>query len=680
MKKSLERRILVFSLLALVLTVTVNTGFNVDSFRRTYRDGILQRAQTFATAIKSQVEAVLNLGLPLDEISGISEICEETVAKDPDITYCMVEDSTGKALYTNKEHYPETISLKFLDNLSDEITVLDSDVLGELYDYSLPLYNYNDDVVGRVRIGFPDAVLQQLIMDHLKSTVLILTLALIVAFGMVVAFSRYDLVLPIRRLCEMAQNLAEGKFDTKVPNLRTAELSMLGSTLSDMANSLRERDEELGRNYEELEQTNLELQKSYENLESISSDLGRSREMYRSLLDDASDAILVCDEDDTIIIANKAAERFFGLPKTRMEKNNYFTFLESIHCTDIEALFEHHKEIKPGQSSVADVRFWREMDNRSLIGKASTSVVMDKENHRLSQIIVRDSTSEEEVRLNLERTANEMERLNQMKNSFLGLASHELKTPLTIIVGYVELLLSEREKPLDNETLELIKHIAKASDRLSEIVRDMVDVSMIDGKTVDLVSQEVDINVLVRRAVEKEAPYIQQRNQNLGLQLANDLPLVKCDVERVVQAVGNVLNNAIKFTPDKGKIVVQTRLVRRPREPEKFASVGADGACEIISEQIPYVEIAVFDKGIGIAEEDQDAIFDKFYEVGDVEEHSTGKVAFKSRGAGLGLSIVKGIVDLHGGVVYVDSPGYDPDRLPGSTFYLLFPAVKDPHA
>ncbi|NIP49140.1 MAG: hypothetical protein GWO30_03770, partial [Gammaproteobacteria bacterium] len=124
----------------------VNTGFNVDSFRRTYRDGILQRAQTFATAIKSQVEAVLNLGLPLDEISGISEICEETVAKDPDITYCMVEDSTGKALYTNKEHYPETISLKFLDNLSDEITVLDSDVLGELYDYSLPLYNYNDDV------------------------------------------------------------------------------------------------------------------------------------------------------------------------------------------------------------------------------------------------------------------------------------------------------------------------------------------------------------------------------------------------------------------------------------------------------------------------------------------------------------------------------------------------------
>ncbi len=91
--------------------------------------------------------------------------------------------------------------------------------------------------------------------------------------------------------------------------------------------------------------------------------------------------------------------------------------------------------------------------------------------------------------------------------------------------------------------------------------------------------------------------------------------------------------------------------------PEKFASVGADGLCTLSSEQVPYVEIAIYDSGIGIDEEEQEAIFEKFYEVGEVEEHSTGKVAFKSRGAGLGLSIVKGIVDLHGGAVWVESPG-----------------------
>ncbi len=676
MKSSLERRILIFSLLALILTVAVNTGVNVDSFRRSYRDGILQRAETFAKAIKTQIESVVNLGLPLVEISGIDEICEETVSKDPNISYCLVEDSAGLALYHNKSGYPNNATVKYLDNLSPYIAILESKELGKLYDFAIPIYDYDDKVVGRVRVGFQNAVLTKLMMDHMGSTVLVLAAALIVVFGLVVLFSRYDLVLPLRRLCDMAENLASGNFDVKTPKLKTRELAMLGNTLSDMAKSLRERDEELGRNYEELEGTNLELQKSYENLESISSELGRSREMYRSLLDDASDAILVCDEDDNIVIANKAAERFFGLPKSKMERNNYFSFLELIQCRDIETQFERHQLASAKHVGESEIRFWREMDQRSLIGRAAISVAVDKDKRRLMQIIVRDATKEEEVRLNLERTASEMERLNQMKNSFLGLASHELKTPLTIILGYVELLMGERSKALDKETLELIRHIAKAGDRLSEIVRDMVDVSMIDGKTIDLVSQDVDANILVQRAIDGAEPAIRLRQQSLKLHLATDLPLVKCDVERMVQAISNVLNNAIKFTPDGGYLAVKTRLVARPRQPEKFASVGADGACPISEQTVPYVEIAIVDKGIGIAADEQEAIFDKFYEIGDVEEHSTGKVAFKSRGAGLGLSIVKGIVDLHGGTVWVESPGYDPDKMPGSTFYMLLPAVS----
>jgi signal transduction histidine kinase len=143
----------------------------------------------------------------------------------------------------------------------------------------------------------------------------------------------------------------------------------------------------------------------------------------------------------------------------------------------------------------------------------------------------------------------------------------------------------------------------------------------------------------------------------------------------MVQSLGNVLGNAIKFTPDKGRIILKTKLVYRPRRPEKFAANRADGACLISKDLLPYVEIAVCDKGIGIALLEQEAIFDKFHEVGDVEAHSTGKVAFKSRGAGLGLSIVKGIVELHGGVVWVDSPGCDPETMPGSTFYILLPAI-----
>jgi len=147
----------------------------------------------------------------------------------------------------------------------------------------------------------------------------------------------------------------------------------------------------------------------------------------------------------------------------------------------------------------------------------------------------------------------------------------------------------------------------------------------------------------------------------------------------MIQALGNILGNSIKFTPDRGTIIIQTKLVHTPRKAEKFASGGIDGACSLSNGQIPYVEISICDKGVGIAESEQEAVFDKFHEVGDVAEHSSGKVSFQSRGAGLGLSIVKGIVDLHGGAVWVESPGHDPDRMPGSTFYILLPVI-DPNA
>jgi PAS domain S-box-containing protein len=550
--------------------------------------------------------------------------------------------------------------------------------MGKIYDHASLLFDYDDKVVGRVRIGFQDKILNQLVLDHLGSTVLVLISAFVAAFAIIVVFARYDLVLPIRRLCGMAEELAAGRFETRAPQLNTRELDMLGNTMTGLAKALQERDEALNRNYQELESTNLELKTSYEHLENLSSELGRSREMYRSLLDDASDAILVCDEGDTLVIANKAAEVFFGLPKARMEKTNYFSFLESIKCHNLEEQFEKHQLAQPLKSTESNIRFWRSSDQSVILGKATISVVVSKSN-RLIQIVIRDATKEEAIRQNLERTATEMERLNQMKNSFLGLASHELKTPLTIIMGYVELLLSEREEPLDEDTLGLIRHISMASDRLSEIVRDMVDVSLIDGRTIELISQDVDINILVQRAFDKAEPHVKQREQILKLELSNDLPLVKCDVDRMIQALGNILGNAIKFTPDRGTIIVQTRLVHTPRKPEKFASGGIDGACSLSNGKVPYVEISVCDKGIGIAETEQDAIFDNFHEVGDVAEHSSGKVAFQSRGTGLGLSIVKGIVDLHGGAVWVESPGHDPDRMPGSTFYVLLPAI-DPKA
>lgn len=678
MKGTLEKRLLLLCFIALAITIAVNTGFSVESFRRQYREGILRRCSTLAVSLKSQVERVLALGLPLEQIDDLSERCATIAGNDPEISYALIENARGEILYSSSPLAFDPDKAKLVDTLGKDVSVLVSPVHGRIYDFSLPLYDFEDKLAGRVRIGFHEKVLKVLTGDHLLWSMVVLGGASAAVFIFMLLFLRRDLVMPVRRMCDAATGIASGDFNVKLPPMESRELSLLGNALSDMAKSLLQRDAELRNRYRELEDANRELQSSYQRLESLSGELGRSQEMFRTLLDDASDAILVFDEEDQVLMVNKSAERFFGLPRVRVERQKIHNFLEDIHCHNASLIASWYQSIRPGHASDTEIRFIHPHDRKLLVGWITGAAIVGRNNRRFVQMIVRDATREEEIREQLARAARELERLNQMKNSFLGLASHELKTPLTIIIGYVELLLNEMSERLDEGTREMLRHIARASERLSEIVRDMVDVSLLDNKTLELMSQEIDINQLVAGAAERAQESIRQRRQKLHLDLAEELPPVRCDQERMLQAVSNLIGNAIKFTPDYGLIRVRTRLVMRPRLPEKFAGEGEDGVCTVDNRLFPYAEIAVIDSGIGIAKEEQETIFDKFYEVGDVGEHFSGKTAFKGRGAGLGLTIVRGVVGMHGGAVWVESAGYDPERFPGSTFYILMPTVNAP--
>jgi hypothetical protein len=677
MKGTLEKRLLLLCFVALALTIALNTGFSVEGFRWQYREGILRRSHTLATALKNQIERVLGLGLPLTQIEGLSDRCQAITANDPEISYCLIEDARGLVLYRSTTLAFDPAKAKLVGYLSADISILDTPDVGRLYDLSLPLYSFDDKLAGRIRIGFQEKVLKVLTGEHLFWSLVVLGGASAAVFILMILFIRRDLVTPVRRMCETATTIAAGNFNVKLPNMETRELASLGEALSGMATSLAQRDAELRNRYRDLEETNREVQLSYQRLESISAELGRSQEMYRSLLDEASDAILVCDEDDRVLIANKSAERFFGIPRIRIEGKNIANFLLDIQPHNQAEIENWYQSLRPGRVSDAEFRFYHPIERKLLVGWATGAAIVGKSGKRFVQMIIRDATREEETRQHLERAARELERLNQMKNSFLGLTSHELKTPLTIIMGYVELLLNEMAERLDEGTQEMLRHIGRASERLAEIVRDMVDVSMLDNRTLELVSQEIDINSLVRGAVENAQEAIRHRRQKLRLDLSEELPLVRCDQARMAQALGNLLGNAIKFTPDFGLIRVCTRLVRRPRSPVRFAAADLDGVCAVDGVLCPYVEISIIDSGIGINLDEQKIIFDKFYEVGELEEHFSGKVAFKSRGAGLGLTIVKGVVEMHGGTVWVESSGFDPERFPGSTFFVLLPAVGD---
>jgi PAS domain S-box-containing protein len=673
MKATLEKRILIFAFLLLTLAIAVNTGLHIEGFRRDYRDGIILRSQSLASGLRMSIENVLALGIPLTEMEGVDVRCQEIVRTDPEIIYALIEDPTGITLYSSDPSIQLKETSELVSTLKQSTVVLQLPEMGRVYDVSVPIHTAEGLIAGRIRIGFPETVLDERTTSAFQRSVIILGVAFLIVFTLVILFTRRDLVGPISRLRSFAKEIAAGNFKVTVPPMSTRDFSELGASLQEMANSLQDREEKLQLGYRELEETNKELQESYERQEKISAELGRSREMYRSLLEYASDAILVSDDEDRLVLINKAAESFFGVSREQVEGRNLFSILESLGNDDLEMQYDMHQRVLQGETTETEIHFLHPADHRRVIGWVRGSPVLGRDGKRLVQSIIRDVTRERETKENLEKSTRELERLNQMKDSFLGVASHELKTPLTVIIGYSELILGEMSAKMDATALTMVQYIADAAERLSNIVRDMIDVSLLDSRRLRLRRQRVDINAVIRQALKEIEFFFVQRKQSLSLDLGTGLPPFVCDPDRMIQVISNLVGNAIKFTPDGGSVSVATRLIQILRPPQMNDSSTAAQVRQIDSVLHPYLEIIIRDTGIGIPEEDQLHVFEKFYEVGNIEEHFTGKVAFKGKGTGLGLTIVKGIVDMHGGEIWVESPGFDPSECPGSAFHILLP-------
>ena len=267
----------------------------------------------------------------------------------------------------------------------------------------------------------------------------------------------------------------------------------------------------------------------------------------------------------------------------------------------------------------------------------------------------------ENERLNRElRTVNqELARLDQAKSDFISIASHEMRTPLTQIIGYNDILgdiLSNGDVSVDDGKM-ILDGTRSAGIRLEEIVDTMFDVSKLDLSTLELEMAPCTISTIVRLAADKWKDALEIRKQDLILaDELEGLPEIYADSKRLTQVFSHLIQNAIKYTPDGGNIRITGQC--------KYGTVG-------IGQQ--YIEIIVADSGIGIAPNELERIFEKFYRVGDIKLHSSGDIKFKGAGPGLGLTICRGIIEAHGGRVWAESPYHNEVRLPGSKFHVLIP-------
>jgi PAS domain S-box-containing protein len=675
MKQSLEKRIILFSFIILSMTILANTAMEIAVFRREYVQEILLRSQGLGTALKSSIEKVLALGIDLREVNGLPEKCREVIQTDPEMSYCVITDNDGKALVASEPDFAaldfsRSNSQPFYGGSRQQDVAIIHTAKGSHFDIRIPVNSFDSRQLASIHIGFPRQSIDQKVQAIILRSIIIFLLFICISFALVVLFVKRSIIAPIASLLEGVTRISQGEFKSTIQTLPVYELDQLGTKINSMSQALEARDRELHNHYSELSETYTQLHDSYLQLEKLSRDLEKSEKLYKKLQEEAGDTIIILDETEKIIIANKMAETFFGYPANEIIGQHISNLLIRLKTENIPQHLKTFKEAYEGLH-VEDEIAVTNSRHEQLVGRIHASCVTLGD-ASLLQIIIRDVTKEREILLNLENSAAGLARLNRMKDSFLGLASHELKTPLTVIMGYSELLLTDMKDQLTETTGEMVQNISAAGARLDNIVKDMVDISMIDQKQMLLKLGQVDINALVEAAVKELHYFLALREQEITTHLDRTLPMIRGDQTRLMQLLSNILGNAIKFTPDGGTVSVTTTLKKDNRN-RPLHGFDSSGGLDIGSDQKRFVEIVISDTGIGIDKDDHQRIFDKFYEAGNIGEHSSGKVAFKARGAGLGLSISKGVIDMHGGQLWVESPGYDSQTCPGSSFIILLP-------
>jgi signal transduction histidine kinase len=236
--------------------------------------------------------------------------------------------------------------------------------------------------------------------------------------------------------------------------------------------------------------------------------------------------------------------------------------------------------------------------------------------------------------------AVKLRELDQLKDDFVSSVSHELRSPLSAISGYVELL---RNKPLEEIAPEkrekALSIIQESTSRLTHFINDILDLAKLKSGHVDLRQQPFDILTATEDIVQLYQPLLENKQVRLVRDIPSDIPVITADDDKMRQVITNLLSNALKFTPNGGKI-----------------RIGARNHTE-------FIQISVQDTGVGVPKEALEAVFERFHQVKGARDQVTGQ-----KGTGLGLAIAKGIVEAHGGRIWMES-----EVGQGTTVHLTLP-------
>lgn len=358
-----------------------------------------------------------------------------------------------------------------------------------------------------------------------------------------------------------------------------------------------------------------------EQLASEIDDLTKTRAELSAVFSHMKDSVMLLNAKKRIVLVNQAAEVLFESTGEKLCGKHQLQVLANSHLTEkIDQVLEH---MEPEHFSMQ----YQKNGKLNLDVQIIPVFEPDPRERKLSGIllVIRDITNSE--------------LLNQMKTDFVANVSHELHTPLTTIQGFSETLLEGAYKD-EESALKFLTYIHEESKRMGRLVDDLLDLSLIEAGEMVLRAEPLNLKSIVNDVFVDFALLAEEKAIALKDSVEDDLPLVYADSDKIRQVLYNLIENAIKYSAEGGRVSVAAR--------EKGA----------------YLVVTVKDTGIGISQEQQRRIFERFYRVDKARSRASG-------GTGLGLSIVKHLIDIHDGEVGVISkPGK------GSTFYFTLPLAE----
>ena len=248
----------------------------------------------------------------------------------------------------------------------------------------------------------------------------------------------------------------------------------------------------------------------------------------------------------------------------------------------------------------------------------------------------------------LEQAVARMKDSERIKASFLATVSHELRTPLTSVIGYTEMVIEGMAGPITDEQRDYLDTILAKSDQLHQLISKLLDVSRLEVSSVQLQRASVDLRSLLHDVISAMGPQLRRKRTRLQVAIADELPLLQADRDKLRQVLQNLIGNAVKFTRDEGEVLVAAE-----------TCVGESGERRVL--------LSVSDNGVGIPTHLHDKVFDAFYQVDNssTREHE---------GSGLGLLLVRRYINAHGGKVWIENRPQG-----GTIFRISLPVPSSPN-